>query len=59
MLSASLRLVTAHRGRPHVRRSALRIGRTRAVGLVSGEPAPGAISYAVMAVGMGAILLAG
>ena len=59
VLSASLWLVTAQRGRLHVRRSALRLGRTRAVGLVSGEPAAGAISYAVMAAGMGAILLAG
>jgi Domain of unknown function (DUF5134) len=59
VLSASLWLVTAHRGRPQVRGSAPRIGRTRAAGLVSGEPAAGAISYAVMAAGMGAVLLTG
>jgi hypothetical protein len=59
VLSATLWLVTALRSRPHVRRSALRIGRMRAAGLVSGKPAAGAISYAVMAAGMGALLLTG
>ncbi len=59
LLSASSWLVVAYR--IHRRRKAApRVGRSvRATGIVSVEAASGAISYAVMAGGMGAVLLAG
>jgi hypothetical protein len=59
LLSASWWLVAGHRSRRPVRPSAPGTGRPMWVApLVSDEPVAGAISYAVMAAGMGAVLLA-